>query len=163
MKRLRNPAQECLSVLQSKQDERVFRVPARNNLSGILHCGTVLLENIPPLSPAPSEPPPRSKTLRIPLHSFVLATHGFSDSIPDLCELSEDEVWNEVTDVSPAPQMRWHPRRVVIDRSLLPEHLPEEEWLSSFTSFIHRLFDNPFVPVTTSRHTFDSATAIYAK
>ncbi|KAK2940209.1 hypothetical protein BLNAU_24880 [Blattamonas nauphoetae] len=51
MKRLRNPTQECLSVIQSTYDNGVFRVPTRNNLSAILHCGTVLLDNIPPLSP----------------------------------------------------------------------------------------------------------------
>ncbi|KAK2944268.1 hypothetical protein BLNAU_20803 [Blattamonas nauphoetae] len=186
MTRLRNPLQECLSVIQSKQDGGVFRVPTRNNLSAILHCGTVLLDNITPLSdtittqtaspslsslttpfltanqtmtPHSNSPllssiapksSPRSRTLRIPLHSFILAKYGFSDSIPDLYKLNKDDVWDEVTNVLPAPLIRWQPRRVVIDRSLLPPHLQEAEWLSSFTSFIHRLFDNPFIPVTTS-------------
>ncbi|KAK2957217.1 hypothetical protein BLNAU_7811 [Blattamonas nauphoetae] len=189
MKRIRNPAQEYLSVLQSEKDGGEFRVPARNNLSAILHCGTVLLDNISPLldidtpstldldlplltsspltpnqtapqlsnplphSPIVSEPPPRSKTLRIPLHSFVLAKYGFSDSIPALCELTQDQVQNEVTNVTPAPLSRWHPRRVVIDPSLFPQHIPQVESLSLFTSFIHRLFDDAFIAVTTSLST----------
>ncbi|KAK2957254.1 hypothetical protein BLNAU_7848 [Blattamonas nauphoetae] len=186
MNRIRNPAQEYLSVLQSEKDGGVFRVPARNNLSAILHCGTVLLDNITPLpdidtsptldhdlllhpsspltphqtatqlstllphSPIVSEPPTRSKTLRIPLHSFVLAKYGFSDSIPALCELTQGQLRKHVTNVTPAPLSRWHPRRVVIDPSLFPQHIPQVESLSLFTSFIHRLFDNTFIPVTTS-------------
>ncbi|KAK2957246.1 hypothetical protein BLNAU_7840 [Blattamonas nauphoetae] len=189
MKRIRNPAQECLSVLQSEKDGGMFRVPARNNLSSILHCGTVLLDNItplphidtsqtlnrdlpqcdprsvtlspsadqlstpPPHSPIASEPPPRSKTLRIPLHSFVLAKYGFSDSIPALCELTQGQLRQHVTNVTPAPLSRWHPRRVVIDPSLFPQHIPQVESLSLYTSFVHRLFDNAFIAVTTSLST----------
>ncbi|KAK2957219.1 hypothetical protein BLNAU_7813 [Blattamonas nauphoetae] len=189
MNRIRNPAQEYLSVLQSEKDGGEFRVPARNTLSAILHCGTVLLDNISPLpdidtsptldhvlplltssplppnqtapqlsthpshSPIVSEPPPRSKPLRIPLHSFVLAKYGFSDSIPALFKLTQDQVNEEVTDVTPAPLSRWHPRRVVIDPSLFPQHIPQVESLSLFTSFIHRLFDNAFIAVTTSLST----------
>ncbi|KAK2947501.1 hypothetical protein BLNAU_17587 [Blattamonas nauphoetae] len=187
MKRIRSPAQECISVLQSKKDGGVFRVPARNNLSAILHCGTVLLDSItplpdidtsptvdhdlplltspltlnptgvqvstPPHSQSTSEPPPRSKTLRIPLHSFVLAKYGFSDSIPALCELTQSQLRKHVTNVAPAPLSRWHPRRVVIDPSLFAQHIPLVESLSLFTSFIHRLFDNAFIPVTTSLST----------
>ncbi|KAK2957222.1 hypothetical protein BLNAU_7816 [Blattamonas nauphoetae] len=199
LKQIGPPAQGCLSVLQSEKDGGVFRVPARNNLSSILHCGTVLLDNItpitlnqttnqlshsqlsqsqfspsssetpspavtlnqtttqpstpPPHSPTVSETPPRSKTLRIPLHSFVLAKYGFSDSIPALCELTQDQVKKEVTNVTPAPLRRWHPCRVVIDPSLLPQLITSEDPLSLFTSFIHRLFDNPFIPVTTSLST----------
>ncbi|KAK2957194.1 hypothetical protein BLNAU_7788 [Blattamonas nauphoetae] len=184
MKLIRSPAQECLSVLQSEKDGGVFRVPTRNNLSAILHCGTVLLDNISPLpdivtspaeepgqpqsdppsvtlnqtasqlsnplphSPIVSEPPHRSKTLRIPLHSFVLAKYGFSDSIPALCELTQNQVKQEVTNVTPAPLSRWHPRRVMIDPMLLPQS-DQPKSLSSFATFIHRLFNNPFIPVTT--------------
>ncbi|KAK2954956.1 hypothetical protein BLNAU_10096 [Blattamonas nauphoetae] len=151
MKRIRTPAQEYLSVLQSQKDGGVFRVPARNDLSAILHCETVLLDNISPvseviatptmeydlppltspitltqavnqlsnppqLSPTTSEPPRRSKALRIPLHSFILAKY------------------------------------VVIDPSLFPQHVLTES-LSLFTTFIHRLFDNPFIPVATTPST----------
>ncbi|KAK2957215.1 hypothetical protein BLNAU_7809 [Blattamonas nauphoetae] len=188
MKRIRSPTQKYLSVLQSEKDRGVFRVPTRNDLSAILHCGTVLLDNITPLphidttstldrgfprltsSPLPpnqtttqlSTPPqlsptskslPRSKTLRIPLHSLVLAKYGFSDSIPALCELTQDQVQKEVTNVTPAPLSRWHPCQVVIDPSLFPQLIPSEDPLSLFTSFIHRLFDNTFIPVTTSLST----------
>ncbi|KAK2943990.1 hypothetical protein BLNAU_21079 [Blattamonas nauphoetae] len=150
MKRLRNPTQECLSVIQSEKDGGVFRVPTRNNLSAILHCGTVLLDNIPPLSPTTPDSLPQSKTLKIPVHSFVLAKHGFSDSIPSLCELKQNDVENEVTNVTPSPLIRWLPHRVVIDPSLFPKTQPQEESLSFFTTFIHCLFNNPFIPVTTS-------------
>ncbi|KAK2959419.1 hypothetical protein BLNAU_5728 [Blattamonas nauphoetae] len=154
MKRIIPPAQEYLSVLQSKKDGGVFRVPARNNLSAILHCGTVLLDHVFPLpsptvTPNQAETSPRSRTLRIPLHSFVLAKYGFSNSIPPLCELNHNQVIQEVTDVTPAPLMRWHPRRVVIDPSLLPQ-CEGTDSLELFTNFIHRLFDNTFIPVTTS-------------
>ncbi|KAK2963962.1 hypothetical protein BLNAU_1039 [Blattamonas nauphoetae] len=189
MKRVSSPAQEYLSVLQSEKDGGVFRVPARNNLSAILHRGTVLLDNISPLSdidttstseqnlprltssplppnqsttqlstppstsPIVSEPPPLSKTLRIPLHSFVLAKYGFSDSIPALYKLTQDQVKKAVTNVTPAPLSRWHPRRVVVDPSLLPQHLPQADSLSLFTTFVHRLFDDAFIPVTTTLST----------
>ncbi|KAK2949461.1 hypothetical protein BLNAU_15657 [Blattamonas nauphoetae] len=189
MTRIRSPAQECLSVLQSEKDGGEFRVPTRNNLSAILHCGTVLLDNISPVSeviatptmeydlppltspvtltqavnqlsnPPPldsrstSESPSRSRTFRIPLHSFVLAKYGFSDSIPALCKLTQDKVQKEVMNVTPAPLSRWCPRRVLIDPSLLPQLIPPEDPMSLFTSFIHRLFDNPFIPVTTSPST----------
>ncbi|KAK2947505.1 hypothetical protein BLNAU_17591 [Blattamonas nauphoetae] len=183
MNRIGSPAQECISVLQSEKDGGVFRVPARNNLSAILHCGTVLLDNITPLtlnqttnqlsqsqlshltphqtatqfassrpSPSTSVKPNRSRTLRIPLHSFVLAKYGFSDSIPALCELTQSQVNVEVTYVTPAPLSQWHPHRVVIDPSLLPL-INGADSLSLFTSFIHRLFDNPFIPVTTTLST----------
>ncbi|KAK2950814.1 hypothetical protein BLNAU_14232 [Blattamonas nauphoetae] len=170
MKRIRNPVQEYLSVIQSKKDGDVFRVPTRNNLSAILHCGTVLLDHISPLpghsiTPSPttdnsSTPTPhsqnvtpslsRSKTLNIPLHSFVLATHGFSTSIPSLCGLTQDAVQKEATNVTPSPLIQWLPHRVVIDPSLFPSHITHEKSLSLFTTFFHRLFDNPFIPVSTS-------------
>ncbi|KAK2944008.1 hypothetical protein BLNAU_21097 [Blattamonas nauphoetae] len=153
MKRMRNPAQEYLSVIQSEEDGGVFRVPTRNNLSAILHCGTVLLDNIPPLSPTISAHPPRSRTFRIPLHSFVLAKYGFSNSIPSLCELTRYQVRNEVTDVTPSPLIRWHPRRVVIDPSLFPSNIQQADSMPFFTTFIHRLFDDPFIPVSTSLST----------
>ncbi|KAK2958345.1 hypothetical protein BLNAU_6615 [Blattamonas nauphoetae] len=153
MKRLRNPAQECLSVLQSENDGGVFRVPAQNNLSAILHCGTVLLDNINPLSPTVSDSLHQSRTFRLPLHSFVLAKYGFSNSIPSLSELKQDEVKEEVTDVTPSPLIRWHPRRVVIDTSLLPSNILQADTLPYFTTFIHRLFDDPFIPVSTSLST----------
>ncbi|KAK2950336.1 hypothetical protein BLNAU_14747 [Blattamonas nauphoetae] len=175
MKRLRNPVQECLSVIQSTYDNGVFRVPTRNNLSAILHCGTVLLDNISPLpghsiTPSPttdnsstptphsqnvSSSQPRSRTLRIPLHSFILAKYGFSNSIPSLCDLTQDDVRKEVTNVTPSPLIRWHPRRVVIDPSLFSSDIQQEDSLSFFTTFIHRLFADPFIPVTTSFTTYD--------
>ncbi|KAK2950810.1 hypothetical protein BLNAU_14228 [Blattamonas nauphoetae] len=173
MKRLRNPVQEYLSVFQSQEDGGVFRVPTRNNLSAILHCGTVLLDHISPIPPHPVTPSPttdnsstptphsqnvslslpQSRTFGIPLHSFVLAKYGFSDSIPALCELSQEFAIKEATDVSPSPLNQWNPRRVVIDPSLFPSNISLKRSLSLFTTFIHRLFDNPFIPVTTSPST----------
>ncbi|KAK2944830.1 hypothetical protein BLNAU_20227 [Blattamonas nauphoetae] len=153
LKRSRNPAQLYLSLLQSKKDGGEFRVPARSNLSAILHCGTVLLDHLTTSSSPPSEPPPRSRALRIPLHSYVLAKYGFSDSIPALYEFKQGQLRKEVTNVVPAPLNQWHPCRVVIDPSLLPLHISQAESLSLFTTFIHRLFDNPFIPVTTSLST----------
>ncbi|KAK2944005.1 hypothetical protein BLNAU_21094 [Blattamonas nauphoetae] len=170
MKRIRNPVQECLSVIQSEEDGGVFRVPTRNNLSAILHCGTVLLDHIFPIPPHPVTPHPttdnsstptphsqnvtpslpQSKTLNIPLHSFVLATHGFSTSIPSLRDPTQDAVRKEVTNVTPSPLIRWLPHRVVIDPSLFPSDIQQADSLSYFTTFIHRLFDNPFIPVSTS-------------
>ncbi|KAK2956399.1 hypothetical protein BLNAU_8622 [Blattamonas nauphoetae] len=60
-----------------------------------------------------------------------------------------DQLNEEVTNVTPATLSQWHPRRVVIDPSFFPQHAQTES-LSLFTSFIHRLFDNTFIPVTTS-------------
>ncbi|KAK2950345.1 hypothetical protein BLNAU_14756 [Blattamonas nauphoetae] len=150
IKRIRNPIQECLSVIQSKYDTDVFRVPTRNNLSAILHCGTVLLDHIIPSSPSTSTSLSQSKTLKIPLHSFVLAKYGFSNSIPSLCDLTQVDVQKEVTNVTPSPLNQWLPRRVVIDPSLFTPDIQQADSLSYFTIFIHRLFNNPFIPVTTS-------------
>ncbi|KAK2960657.1 hypothetical protein BLNAU_4312 [Blattamonas nauphoetae] len=67
--------------------------------------------------------------------------------------ITQGQLRKHVTNATPAPLSRWHPRRVIVDPLLFSRHIPHADSLSWFTTFIHRLFDNAFIPVTTSLST----------
>ncbi|KAK2959418.1 hypothetical protein BLNAU_5727 [Blattamonas nauphoetae] len=127
MKRIIPPAQEYLPVLKSVEDKKNVQYPNKKQSfsDSTLWSSSSGLRLPTPFSFRHSKPSSGPTLL-----SSTTISNNPSDITSFLNTASSSSY--EGTDVTPAPLIRWHPRHVVIDTSLLPQR----EGTDSFTSCI---------------------------